>query len=960
MANLATITTNILADSGIDDINVVVTTGSYSNPAWITSLAWTKITGAPANIVTGTGTTNFVPKFTGASTIGNSVIQEASGFIGIGVSPSSNIDILGSSSRLRLDGTSSSFQILSRNTANSSTNPLIFDADTYTYNRGGVFRMTLDSSGNLGLGVTPSAWGVVAFQRGSTSLYEYNTNNSILSSNFYFDGAANRYLNNGFATYYQQFNGTHSWNLSASGTAGNAISFTQAMTLTASSKLLVNTTADSGNYFIQANGNIASINSSAAGLFTVSGTRSIGIQSFAGDWNYISSNGNPLVIRTQDANTLYIRTSDVDRLTISSTGAATFSSSVTAGGIITGSDNFTAINGGWFFNGSGNYASGIFASSSSNVLTLRSPQRIFFQIGFSTEAMTISSSGNLLIGTTTDNGARLQVNGTATFSGALRFAADVWNTTGDGLERLFFSANSITYLKGNGVVIRDNSDVNMLSFVAGGAATFSSSVTAGGDITSRTSLNAITLSNTEPYVFLARNSGSNGVGVIRTLDGGALAFDNGATGASQSTKMTILAGGNVGIGTDSPSRTFQVNGYISSFDGTTNTEIISAGGVGYFGTSTNHPLVLQTNNTERMRITSGGELQVKGNGVIRNEESGGNFSYWQQTSSDVRFAVQYSQPLRFFTNNTEAMRITPSGRVLIGTPPPAESTFTLDVNGGGRFQSNIILNSDGTYGGNYMTVGFGGTTNGFNRIFGGTSGSVDGMFIASATGRSIFLRAGGGTTDNLTVIPSGNVGIGTASPQQALHVNGIVLLENNQSIRWFNNASAQRTLLTLDSNNDFQVGGSISNIRFLTNDSTERMRINESGDILFKGQDTAATLGARFVNNSNELAFYSSNDTSGPSKAISFYNRFGASELRLRIASNGNVLIGTTDNPGDLLRVNQNTFTNTITTYRPGVNTTKSDAWKLGRAALGTQPTETHQITVEIGGVSYVIGAAQL
>jgi hypothetical protein len=72
------------------------------------------------------------------------------------------------------------------------------------------------------------------------------------------------------------------------------------------------------------------------------------------------------------------------------------------------------------------------------------------------------------------------------------------------------------------------------------------------------------------------------------------------------------------------------------------------------------------------------------------------------------------------------------------------------------------------------------------------------------------------------------------------------------------------------------------------------------------------------------------------------------------------VLIGTTTDTSDKLRVDGNTFTNTITTYRPGVNTTKSDAWKLGRASIGTQPTETHQITVEIGGVSYVIGAAQL
>jgi hypothetical protein len=50
MSNLATITNNILADSGIDDINVVVTTGSYTNPAWIVSLPWTKITGTPTTL----------------------------------------------------------------------------------------------------------------------------------------------------------------------------------------------------------------------------------------------------------------------------------------------------------------------------------------------------------------------------------------------------------------------------------------------------------------------------------------------------------------------------------------------------------------------------------------------------------------------------------------------------------------------------------------------------------------------------------------------------------------------------------------------------------------------------------------------------------------------------------------------------------------------------------------------
>ena len=98
--------------------------------------------------------------------------------------------------------------------------------------------------------------------------------------------------------------------------------------------------------------------------------------------------------------------------------------------------------------------------------------------------------------------------------------------------------SSMIYSYGNATCFYGQSFIS-----SSGAACFAGTITAGGDITSRTSLNAYTLSNIEPYVFLARNSGTNGVGVIRTLDGGALAFDNGATGAEQSTKLSITAGG---------------------------------------------------------------------------------------------------------------------------------------------------------------------------------------------------------------------------------------------------------------------------------------------------------------------------------------------------------------------------------------------------------------------------------
>jgi hypothetical protein len=152
---------------------------------------------------------------------------------------------------------------------------------------------------------------------------------------------------------------------------------------------------------------------------------------------------------------------------------------------------------------------------------------------------------------------------------------------------------------------------------------------------------------------------------------------------------------------------------------------------------------------------------------------------------------------------------------------------------------------------------------------------------------------------------------------------------------------------------------SANTIAFSTN-SSQKLILTSVGDILFRGQETGDLSGARIINNSNALAFYASNLTSGPAKSISFYGRYLADELRMRISVNGNVLIGTDTDTSDKLRVGGNTFTNTITTYRPGVNTIKSDAWKLGRASAGTQPTEDHQITVQIGDDLYAIGAVKL
>ena len=105
----------------------------------------------------------------------------------------------------------------------------------------GTTNATLDTSGNLGLGVTPSS-----YETSSGSLY---ISNQIITSAA--SGAAtigynatsnNKYVSTGYASQYYQLNGTHVWRTAASGTAGNAITFTQAMTLNASGQLLVGTT----------------------------------------------------------------------------------------------------------------------------------------------------------------------------------------------------------------------------------------------------------------------------------------------------------------------------------------------------------------------------------------------------------------------------------------------------------------------------------------------------------------------------------------------------------------------------------------------------------------------------------------------------------------------------------------------------------------------------------------------
>jgi len=189
-----------------------ITQATGSSNGYLSSADWTTFNNkqsALTNPVTGTGTTNYLPKFTGTSTIGNSLLTDNGTNIGLGVAnPTAgrlqiNVSDTTTAAHLQIvDGTTtlansfvtnfrnandgngryslSSWQV--QNAVGNDQNGFIgvqsvSGAGTYTPNI--VFgqktgastyatRMTIDASGNLGLGVTPSAWSVYrAFQLGT-------------------------------------------------------------------------------------------------------------------------------------------------------------------------------------------------------------------------------------------------------------------------------------------------------------------------------------------------------------------------------------------------------------------------------------------------------------------------------------------------------------------------------------------------------------------------------------------------------------------------------------------------------------------------------------------------------------------------------------------------------------------------------------------------------------------------
>jgi hypothetical protein len=291
-------------------------------------------------------------------------------------------------------------------------------------------------------------------------------------------------------------------------------------------------------------------------------------------------------------------------------------------------------------------------------------------------------------------------------------------------------------------------------------------------------------------------------------------------------RMRITDAGSVGIGTSSPARQVTIN---SSF-----------------------PILQFTNPTTG--TTSNDGLLIFQSGL------------------DAYFSNQEAGPTIFETNNAERMRITSTGSVGIGTSSPAvKLTSQLASSGISGIPSTAAALFENS--GNSDVVIAAGTSSKSRIAFGDSGDWIAGRIDYDHSDNSMrFGTAGSG--ERLRIDSSGNVGIGTSSPADRLVVNkgsaGTIATFTDGVNSNFVIETA--SLITTVGN----TGGSTA-LAFKSA-NTERMRIDTSGNLLVgKTSDDFGVAGCearpegaiRITRNDNPIAFF--NRLTSDGRIVNFY-----------------------------------------------------------------------------------------
>lgn len=325
-------------------------------------------------------------------------------------------------------------------------------------------------------------------------------------------------------------------------------------------------------------------------------------------------------------------------------------------------------------------------------------------------------------------------------------AAPALTTIGDLDTGVFFPAANTWAVATGGVQALAVDSVGGLA--VRGSATFGSTTIAGN-----TQINLA--SGTSDYTSLTRYS--FGIGEVRHQGTGA--FQLVAQGAANmlfatnnQERMRITSAGDVGIGTTTPSA------QLSQFSATSVARSIGTstilqqedvgGGVVNFGPVTNHPLVLRTNNQERMRIDSSGNVGIGDT----SPSSRGRLSVLATTGAGRQFVVK--------TDGSAEVRYDDNGR------PAALQLQNYGLTGASHGFALLWRLGDSFANAN-------------------DAGSIDviseGTWGATAASRDSAMRfqtvIDGNLNERMRITSGGNVGIGTTNPGATLDVAGQIRTE---------------------------------------------------------------------------------------------------------------------------------------------------------------------------------------